>query len=126
MTERTRPTPWQWLGYTAGRKLPDSMQAWVRNDLTGPWRVPRHLLRGMIPFTPVFAAFLFFPGPIYLRLAMILLGLILALFYCAAYMPMNRAHRLQLHGLPTDLENPARVRQHQDERQTYERLHGRD
>ncbi|MFP3671056.1 DUF5313 family protein, partial [Priestia sp. SIMBA_032] len=80
----------QWIAYSWGRKLPDELQDWVRHDLTGRWRVPRHLLRGMIPFLPVFALFLLFPGPIYLRLAMILLGLILALFYCSAYMQMNR------------------------------------
>jgi Family of unknown function (DUF5313) len=125
MTKRVRPTPWQWITYSWGRKLPDELQDWVRNDLTGRWRVPRHLLRGMIPFVPVFAAFLLFPGPIYLRLAMILLGLILALFYCGAYMKMNREHRLERHGLPPDLERPERVRKHDADRVAYEKIHGR-
>ncbi|MDV7268228.1 DUF5313 family protein, partial [Rhodococcus oxybenzonivorans] len=34
---RSRPTPFQWLGYAFGRRLPDSMQDWVRNDLIGDW-----------------------------------------------------------------------------------------
>ncbi|MDJ0110715.1 DUF5313 family protein, partial [Rhodococcus erythropolis] len=33
--QRTSPNPLQWLGYSVGRKLPDSMQDWVRNDLIG-------------------------------------------------------------------------------------------
>ncbi|PXW29929.1 UNVERIFIED_CONTAM: hypothetical protein DES50_10936 [Williamsia faeni] len=125
MTQRARPNPWQWITYSWGRKLPDELQDWVRHDLTGRWRVPRHLLRGMIPFFPVFAVFLLFPGPIYLRLAMILLGLILALFYCGAYMQPNREHRLELHGLPADLESPERVRKHDANRAAYEKIHGR-
>jgi hypothetical protein len=125
MTQRTRPNPWQWIAYSWGRKLPDELQDWVRHDLTGRWRVPRHLLRGMIPFLPVFALFLLFPGPIFLRLSMILLGLILALFYCSAYMQMNREHRLELHGLPSDLESPEQVRKHDANRAAYEKIHGR-
>jgi hypothetical protein len=30
----TRPKALQYIAYSFGRKLPDSMQAWVRNDLT--------------------------------------------------------------------------------------------
>ncbi len=37
------------------------MQDWVRNDLIGDWAVPRHLIRSMVPFIPVFAAFMLFP-----------------------------------------------------------------
>jgi hypothetical protein len=122
---RTRPTPLQWIGYTAGRPLPASMQDWVRNDLTGSWRVPRHLVRGMIPFVPIFVVFMFFPGPLYLRLMMVLLGLLLALFYSAAYMAQNRSRRLEQHGLPGDLENPKQVRREADDRAAYERIHGR-
>ena len=72
-TQRTRPGPIQWLGYAVGRKLPDSMQDWVRNDLVGDWAVPRHLIRSMVPFVPVFAAFFLFPGPLGLRASMVLL-----------------------------------------------------
>ncbi|AWK74478.1 DUF5313 family protein [Rhodococcus oxybenzonivorans] len=123
-TERTRPSPIQWLGYALGRKLPHSMQDWVRNDLTGDRAVPRHLVRSMVPFIPVFAAFLLFPGPLWLRGSMILLGLLLALFYAVSYMAQNRARRLERHGLPPDLENPKKASQHEAEKAAYERLHG--
>ncbi|PFW98185.1 hypothetical protein CJ469_06439 [Nocardia farcinica] len=67
------------------------------------------MLRGLVPFVPLFAVFLFFPGELWLRGSMVLLALLLALFYTVAFMPMNRAHRLAKHGLPADLENPERA-----------------
>ncbi|MFC9999289.1 DUF5313 family protein [Nocardia sp. NPDC127526] len=101
-----RPNPIQWLGYALGRRLPDSMTDWVRYDLTCKHSYMRHLIRGMVPFSPLFAAFLCFPGELWLRGAMTLLAMILAWFYCSAHMHLNRAHRLRQHGLPEDLKNP--------------------
>lgn len=121
----TRPNPIQWLGYACGLRLPDSMREWVRRDLTGKYATPRHLVRGMVPFTPLFVVFLLFPGPLWLRGAMVLLALLLALFYCAAFMPMNRAHRLAKHGLPADLENEDRRDRRLRERMVYEAHHPR-
>ncbi|MBH0776888.1 DUF5313 family protein [Nocardia bovistercoris] len=117
--KRRRPTPWQWIGYAFGRRLPDSLRDWVREDLTGRYATARHIVRGLVPFTPLFAAFLLFPGELWLRGSMILLAVLLALFYTAAFLPMNRAHRLTAHGLPADLENPARARRRADERARY-------
>ncbi|MBF6101208.1 DUF5313 family protein [Nocardia cyriacigeorgica] len=121
--ERRRPNPIQWLGYACGRKLPDSMRDWVRNDLTGKYAFPRHVLRGLVPFVPLFAVFLFFPGELWLRGSMVLLALLLALFYTVAFMPMNRAHRLAKHGLPADLENPDRAERRAKERARYAAQH---
>jgi len=115
-----RPNPIQWVGYACGRRLPDSMQEWVRNDLTGNFAFPRHLVRGLFPLLPIFAVFLLFPGELWIRGAMILLAVLLALFYIVAYMPMNRAHRLPKHGLPQDLENPQRASRRAAERAAYE------
>ncbi|MFD4369646.1 DUF5313 family protein [Rhodococcus sp. NPDC058521] len=123
MTQR-RPGPLQWLGYCFGRTLPESMQDWVRNDLVGDWAVPRHLVRSMVPFLPIFAAFFLFPGPLWLNASMTLLGVVLALFYSVAYMAQNRARRLERHGLPPDLENPKARKRHEAERAAYAKLHG--
>ena len=120
---RTRPGPLQWIGYSFGRTLPPSMQAWVREDLIGDRAVPRHLLRSMVPFLPIFAAFLLFPGELWLRGAMILLAVLLALFYAAAYMEPNRRRRLKAHGLSPDLQNPKKVARDEAERRAYERWH---
>ncbi|AXK88724.1 DUF5313 family protein [Nocardia farcinica] len=114
-----RPNPVQWIGYSLGRRLPDDLQDWVRHDLTGRHAVARHLIRGLVPFTPLFAVFLMFPGELWLRGSMVLLAVLLALFYTAAFMPMNRAHRLAKHGLPADLENPERARRRAADRARY-------
>lgn len=120
---RTRPGPIQWIGYACGRRLPDSMQDWVRNDLTGDHAVVRHVLRGMVPFVPIFLAFLLFPGPLWLRGAMILLALFLAVFYCVAYMAENRSRRLEKHGLPPELQNPKKQSRHDAQKAAYEKVH---
>lgn len=117
----TRPNPVQWIGYAFGRRLPDSMQDWVRNDLIGDRAVPRHLIRGMIPFLPIFAVFMLFPGELWLRGTMVLLAVLLALFYSAAYMEPNRKRRLARHGLSPDLQNPKKVARDEAERRAYER-----
>jgi hypothetical protein len=124
MTDRTRPNATQWLGYVLGRKLPMSMQDWVRNDLVGKGAVPRHLLRSMIPFMPIFIGFLvLFPGALWLRGAMVLLSVLLALFYTVAFMELNRARRLELHGLPSNLKSDRKRAALDSERIRYEQLH---
>ncbi|UGT60259.1 DUF5313 family protein [Nocardia asteroides] len=122
--EPRRPGPIRWIGYAFGRRLPDSMRDWVRRDLTGDHAAARHVLRGIVPFTPLFAAFLLFPGELWLRGSMVLLALLLALFYTVAFMPMNRAHRLAKHGFPQDLRNPAQARRADADRARYAARYG--
>lgn len=125
MSGNSKPNLVQWFMYSVfGRPLPTSMQEWVRRDLVGPRAVPRHLLRGLLPFTPIFVAFLvLFPGALWLRGAMVLLSVLLALFYTLAFMDLNRARRLELHGLPADLKSDRKQELLDDERATYLRLH---
>lgn len=122
--EQRRPGPIRWIGYAFGRRLPDSMREWVRRDLTGKHAAARHVLRGLVPFTPLYAAFLLFPGELWLRGAMVLLALLLALFYTVAFMPMNRAHRLAKHGFPQDLRNPEQARREDADRARYAARYG--
>ncbi|SDD16693.1 DUF5313 family protein [Rhodococcus tukisamuensis] len=105
---KTRPNPVQWIAYACGAKLPESMNDWVLNDITGDHYVVRHLVRAMVPFVPLFVIFMLFPGPLWLRGSMVLLGVLLALFYSVVYIHQNRARRLQKNGLPMELDNPRR------------------
>lgn len=105
---KTRPNPVQWIAYACGAKLPESMNDWVLNDITGDHYVVRHLIRAMVPFLPLFVIFMLFPGPLWLRGSMVLLGVLLALFYSVVYIHQNRARRLQKNGLPMELDNPRR------------------
>ena len=124
--ERTSPNLVQWLKYTAGRPLPASMRGWVENDLVGRGAVFKHLFRAMIPFLPIFIGFfVLFPGPLWLRGSMFLLGFLLAMFFTLAYMEPNRARRLELNGLPPDLQSARKRAAAQDERTRYESQHPR-
>ena len=81
----TRPNALQYIAYSFGHRLPDSLCDWVRNDLTGDLAVPRHLFRSMIPFLPIFAGiYLLLPGSSALRGATVLLPVLLALVYSTA------------------------------------------
>lgn len=104
----TRPNPLQWISYAFGARLPESMNDWVVEDITGDHYVIRHLVRAQVPFVPLYVLFLLFPGPLWLRASMVLLGVCLALFYSVVYIHQNRARRLQKNGLPIDLDNDRR------------------
>ncbi|MFC9789139.1 DUF5313 family protein [Rhodococcus sp. NPDC127528] len=117
----TRPNPLQWIAYACGARLPESMNDWVVNDITGDHYVIRHLVRAQVPFVPLYVAFMFFPGPLWLRGAMVLLGLSLAVFYSVVYIHQNRARRLQKNGLPMELDNPKRRAAREAEENAYDR-----
>lgn len=95
----SRPNPVQWAAYAYGATLPESQRDWVRNDLTGRFAVPRHLIRSQFTFLPIYVLFFFaFPGEIGLRAAMVLLSGCLAFIFNVVYMDQNRARRMQKHG----------------------------
>ncbi|NLG48030.1 DUF5313 family protein [Gordonia sp. (in: high G+C Gram-positive bacteria)] len=95
-----RPNPLQWIGYVYGATLPEGKREWVKNDLTGAMATPRHLIRTQVSFVPLYLALFFaFDGEVWIRLLMVLLAVLLALIFSAAYMQQNRVVRLRKHGL---------------------------
>ncbi|MDR2281260.1 MAG: DUF5313 domain-containing protein [Gordonia sp. (in: high G+C Gram-positive bacteria)] len=95
-----RPNPLQWIAYAYGAKLPEAQHEWVRNDLTGRFATPRHLIRAQFCFLPIYLAFYFgFGGDWWIRALMVLLAAILAFVYSVSYKDQNRVRRLQQHGL---------------------------
>lgn len=83
----------------------------MAEDLTGDHAVVRHLIRGQVPFLPIYAVFMLFPGELWLRGAMVLLAVLLSLFFTASYMDDNRQRRLIRHRLPRDLTNPRKAQE---------------
>lgn len=95
-----RPNPIQWVRYAYGYTLPDDKLDWVRNDLTGPMATPRHLFRTQFAFSPLYLALFFaFDGAVWIRGLMVLLAVLLAFIFSAAYMAQNRVIRMRKHGL---------------------------
>jgi ABC-type antimicrobial peptide transport system permease subunit len=94
-----RPTLLQWLRYAFGGRLPPPLHEWVRHDLTdADWRwrlVLRVLVQCVLP-SAVLAAL---PATTEVRVLMIALVVVGALFTAAAYGDELRDRRLRQHGL---------------------------
>jgi len=96
---RTKPNPWQYIGYCYGRRLPDSMRDWVREDLGGKGATVRTMVRAAIPALIVLSPFWFIPMSLYLHLSTTLPIFIPFVLFSHALNKVYRRHRLRQHGL---------------------------
>ena len=120
-----RPNPLQYLAYCYGKVLPQHMDDWVRQDLTGPGARLRTLIRVSIPAILVVAPLWLIPASVGMHLAMSTLLLLPFVYFAHALDKVWRSHRLRQHGLDPDLvDERARLRE-ADQREDYERRHGR-
>ncbi len=96
---RSRPNPAQWLRYAFGGRLPEPLHDWVRHDLTdADWRW-REILRVLVQCALPVLILAVLPAPAEIRLLMVALVLLGALFTAAAYGDELRNRRLRQHGL---------------------------
>lgn len=98
-----RPNLIQYITYSYGRRLPDSMREWVARDLAGPGAVRRHMIRMAIPPLLVLAPFWLLPASLYVHLEMTLPIYIWAILMALALNKIWRRHRLAQHGLDQNL-----------------------
>ena len=98
-----KPTPLQYIAYAYGRRLPDSMQRWVAEDLAAQGAVRRHMIRMAIPPFLVLAPFWLLPASFYVRLEMTAPIYIWALLMAVALNKVWRRHRLAQHGIDPNL-----------------------
>ncbi len=122
----TQPSLIQRVKYLLGRPLPDGMREWVRNDVVGPGNARRYFIRGILPLIPILLAFAFVPGPLIIRLCMMLLLLLPLIYFQFALMRVYRRHLLHSNGLDPDLVNESRDRRKADTRSEYENIYRRD
>jgi hypothetical protein len=99
----TRPTPWEYIAYSYGRRLPDSMRTWVAEDLAGPGAVRRNLIRMAIPPFLVLAPLWLLPASLYVHLEMTAPIYIWALLITLALNKVWRRYRLAQHDLDPNL-----------------------
>ncbi|ADT97990.1 MULTISPECIES: DUF5313 domain-containing protein [Mycolicibacterium] len=102
-TGTEKPSFWQYLAYSYGKRLPKSMDRWVAEDLAGEGAVRRHMIRWAIPPLIVLAPLWLLPAPIYMRLEMTAPIYIWALLMALALNKVWRRHRLARHGLDPNL-----------------------
>lgn len=98
--ERRRPNPAQWVWYALGGRLPATYREWVLNDVTASTWVWRHAAHSSVLLAPLCVVWLLLPGPLWIRLAMVLLAVIVGYFYSFVYIEESAEHRLAKHGYP--------------------------
>ncbi|AFM18935.1 hypothetical protein Mycch_4218 [Mycolicibacterium chubuense NBB4] len=114
----TKPNLWQYITYAYGRRLPDSMQRWVAEDLAGQGAVRRHMIRCAIPPLFVLAPFWLIPVSLYMHMEMTAPIYIWAVLMALALNKPWRRHRLAQHGLDPNLvdviKRKKQARMHED------------
>ena len=101
--DNARPTPLQYIGYSYGRRLPDSMRDWVAEDLAGQGAVRRHVIRMAIPPLFVLAPFWLLPASLYVHMEMTAPIYIWVILMSVALNKVWRRYRLAQHGLDPNL-----------------------
>jgi hypothetical protein len=113
-TRPLRPTPWQWLRYAFGGRLPRALSAWVLSDTTRAGWVRRHLARSVVQLSPLVALCLFaVPVAFTYRLTAALGGLLVGLMYSVAFMVETTEYRVAKAGYPAG--TAARLREERAE-----------
>ena len=102
--QHRRPGPLRWIWYAFGGALGPRYREWVLHDLTCPTRWARQLARAVLQVMPV-AAVVVLPA-VAVGFGWIAWvgaggGLVMALFYSAAYFDLAAEHRLVKHGYPS-------------------------
>jgi hypothetical protein len=105
-----RPNPLQWVWYAFGGKLPDRCAEWVLHDVTCRTWALRHLARAMVQLAPFcLVLILVLPGPLWISLSAVLLGVLVGLFYSVCYMVETCEHRVIKHGHPPGIGRDTRA-----------------
>lgn len=102
-SDRTVPNLWQYIRYSYGMRLPDSMLDWVREDLTGKGATARMMVRVFIPAFVIMIPFWFIPTTLDVHLSMTLPILIPFVLFSHALNKVWRRHMLRKHGLDPNL-----------------------
>ncbi|GAB2749957.1 hypothetical protein GCM10027174_25560 [Salinifilum aidingensis] len=103
-----RPNPAQWVWYAFGGKLPDRHAEWVLHDVTARTWPLRHLARALTQLAP-FCLLVLLPGPLWIRVSAVALGLFVGLFYSFCYMGEAAEHRAIKHGYPPGMAREIRA-----------------
>jgi hypothetical protein len=103
MNAASKPNLLQYIGYSYGMRLPDSMRDWVREDLAGKGATIRMMVRVFVPAFLILAPFWLIPTTLDVHLSMTLPILIPFVFFSHALNKVWRRHMLAKHGLNPDV-----------------------
>jgi hypothetical protein len=119
-----RPNILQYIAYSYGRRLPNSMRAWVAHDLAGAGAIRRHMIRIAIPPLLVLAPFWLLPASLYVHTEMTAPIYIWVLLIGMALNKVWRRHRLAQHGLDPNLVDVIKRQKDAHIHEDYERRFG--
>lgn len=119
-----RPNIVQYIAYSYGRRLPDSMREWVARDLAGPGALRRHMIRMAIPPLLILAPFWLLPASLYVHLEMTAPIYIWAILMALALNKIWRRHRLAQHGLDQNLVDEIKRKKDAQMHEDYARRFG--
>jgi len=119
-----RPTLWQYIGYSYGRRLPASLNTWVAHDLAGVGAVRRNMVRMAIPPLLVLAPFWLIPASFYVHLEMTAPIYIWTLLMALALNKVWRRFRLVQHDLDPNLVDVLKRRRDASMHEDYIRRFG--
>jgi Family of unknown function (DUF5313) len=119
-----KPNLWQYIGYSYGRRLPNSMRGWVARDLAGDGAVRRYMIRWALPPLLVLAPLLLLPASLYVHLEMTAPLYVWALLVSVALNKVWRRHRLAEHGLDPNLVDAIKRRKQARMHEDYIRRYG--
>jgi hypothetical protein len=124
MTSSPKPTALQYIAYSYGKRLPDSMRDWVAHDLADHGAVRRHVIRMAIPPLLVLAPLWLLPASLYVHLEMTAPIYIWAVLMSVALNKVWRRHRLAQHGLDPNLVDVIRRKRDAHVHEDYARRFG--
>ncbi|OBI73355.1 DUF5313 domain-containing protein [Mycobacterium sp. E740] len=119
-----RPNIVQYIAYSYGRRLPDSMREWVKRDLAGPGALRRHMIRMAIPPLLVLAPLWLLPASLYVHLEMTVPIYTWAILMALALNKIWRRHRLAQHGIDPNLVDELRRERNAQMHEDYARRYG--
>jgi hypothetical protein len=112
-----RPGPLRWLWYAFGGGLPARYRAWVLHDASCDTWMLRHFIRAFVQMSLVAVpVVILVPGPLWIRLAAILLGWMVGLQYAMYFVDGSVERRVRRAGYPPGAAQAAREELHADER----------
>jgi hypothetical protein len=104
---RPKPSTWQYIKYSYGGQLPDTMRAWVTEDLVGKGATMRVVIRMFVPAFMILIPIWFLPelldihggSDLVIRLSATVPILIPVLYFSHALNKIWRRHMLVKHGI---------------------------
>ena len=115
-----KPNIFQYIGYSYGKVLPESMHNWVLQDLGGRGAALRMTIRFILPCFVGLSLMWLIPGSVFAKAGATLPIFVPFVYFSVALNRIYRRHRLDKHGMNPDLADMWTHERDYAERNEYE------